>query len=243
MTKYRYRWRVWGIAIATCLFIFIALPGGAQNPEIPLPPRQNHPLPPLLDQWQINSEAGDYFENIQPTAAGYLLWSQFPVQVYIDRDATECQERFRDWLNAILAAVDAWDDYFPLKVISRPENANIIWQCQRPTPRVRRDRDTLIIPVARNAEARYQIYADPPESGLLGHRIWIQLSPHQSAADTQATARHELGHGLGIWGHSPVETDVMYETQTRQNPAISERDLNTLKRIYQQPTRLGHQKN
>lgn len=237
MAKYRYQLQNWVWAIA--ILLFIALPGGGQTAPIPLPDSQTYPLPPLLAQWQIDPEVGDYFDQIQPTPAGYLLWTQFPVQVYLDPDASQCQHRFSDWSKAILAAVDAWDDYFPLKVISRPENANIVWQCQRPTPRIRRDRDSLIIPTARNAEARYQIYPDASEQ--LQHRIWIQLSPHQSQADTEATARHELGHGLGIWGHSPVETDVMYDTQTRQNPQISARDLNTLKRLYQQqPTRLGH---
>jgi predicted Zn-dependent protease len=54
-----------------------------------------------------------------------------------------------------------------------------------------------------------------------------------------AAARHEFGHALGIWGHSLEETDVMYYSQVGEPPSISARDINTLKRIYQQPTRLG----
>ncbi|MEC4865697.1 MAG: peptidase [Jaaginema sp. PMC 1078.18] len=203
---------------------------------LPLPPQQTHSLPPLLNQWQVNPQAGDYFDQIQPTPAGYLIWSQFPVKVYLDPDVTQCQNRFSEWSEAILAAIAAWDDYFPLQVTQSPENANIIWQCQRPPLQVRRDRDSLHIPIARNAEARYHFYTTPNAPDILQHRIWIQLSPHQSNSDTQATARHELGHGLGIWGHSPLETDVMYDSQTRQNPVISPRDWNTLQRLYQQPS-------
>ena len=50
---------------------------------------------------------------------------------------------------------------------------------------------------------------------------------------------HEIGHALGIWGHSPEVTDALYFAQVRQPPLISARDVNTRKRVYAQPTRLG----
>lgn len=50
------------------------------------------------------------------------------------------------------------------------------------------------------------------------------------------TAVHELGHAFGIWGHSPKETDIMYDSSTAnsQNSVkkLSERDINTLKLLY-----------
>jgi predicted Zn-dependent protease len=54
-----------------------------------------------------------------------------------------------------------------------------------------------------------------------------------------SAARHEFGHALGIWGHSPQPEDVMYYSQVQSPPNISPRDINTLKKIYQQTTRLG----
>jgi len=44
---------------------------------------------------------------------------------------------------------------------------------------------------------------------------------------------------LGIWGHSLLQTDIMYFSQVRKPPFISIRDVNTLKRVYEQPTSLG----
>jgi hypothetical protein len=48
-----------------------------------------------------------------------------------------------------------------------------------------------------------------------------------------------LGHALGLWGHSRDRRDVMYEAAVAQPAHLSIRDLNTLVKVYEQPTRLG----
>ncbi|WP_421656222.1 hypothetical protein [Leptothermofonsia sp. ETS-13] len=49
-----------------------------------LPPLQAHPLPPSLEKWQDRQNAGDYFDQIKPVDVGYLIWSKFPVTVFIE---------------------------------------------------------------------------------------------------------------------------------------------------------------
>jgi predicted Zn-dependent protease len=224
-------------------------PLSAQNNFLPQP----HQLPETLQQWQDSS--GDYFSEIDPIeSVGYLIWSKFPVTVYIQTPTEEQLETFegkslQTWVNFVSQAVAEWSVYFPLKIIDDPETADIaIW---RRRPGLRLSETGEILP-ARSAEASYQLYhISQPKSDnsteelpdnltkKLAHKFTILLSPNQTGSYIQSAAKHELGHALGIWGHSPLETDVMYLAQVRNLPPISPRDINTLQRIYQQPTYLG----
>lgn len=214
-----------------------------------LPSPQVHSLPTTLAQWQDTTGAGDYFSDIKLTPVGYLVWSQFPVKIYVERpkDAAASSasvQRFQQWVEAVLLAVREWSVYLPLEIVTQREKADILILRDRPPLRASLNRETgkFEIPRARSAETRYEFYlhqsTNAPNEILL-QRFTIHLSPHQTVDYTLATARHELGHALGIWGHSPSETDTMYFSQVRNPPQISVRDINTLKRIYQQPTRLG----
>lgn len=234
-----------------------------------LPEPQAHPLPPALAGWQDARNSGDYFDRIKSVSVGYLIWSKFPITVYIeplkstDSSNAFSTQRARDWVRAVENAVQEWNQYLPLQVTQQAEGADIaIW---RSTPPLRLERDTrssrdrdaqssgdrrapgLVLGRARSAETRFDLYASRPASSqpnadqkpTLAHRFTILLRPDQTSQYLEAAARHELGHALGIWGHSPRESDALYFSQVRNPPAISFRDINTLKRIYQQPTRLG----
>ena len=48
----------------------------------------------------------------------------------------------------------------------------------------------------------------------------------------QNVVAHELGHALGILSHSPNSGDLMYLV-TDECSRISQRDLNTLKKLYE----------
>ncbi len=196
----------------------------------------SHPLPPTLTQWHDTTDSGDYFSQVKPTKVGYLVWSQFPIKVYVERPTVESQTQ--KWVDAVLQAVREWSVYLPLVVVEQQETADItIWRSLPPL----RISPNGSLPRVRAAETRYHLYIEHSSTtqDVLSHRCTIWLSPNQAALYTQATARHEIGHALGIWGHSPVPTDALYFSQVRNPPLISPRDLNTLKRIYEQPTDLG----
>ena len=250
----QFRWRKSRLKLLTVALLAVVLlqgwlPVRAQElPRLDISPRpaegapaaQVHALPPSLAQWPIN-DAGDYFEQITPTAAGYLVWSRFPVRVFIEPIASEAEQSTRiNWVTAVQQAVQEWNQYLPLTPVDRPEIADIaIWR--RTPPLQFAPGHSAELGRVRSAETRYEIGIDRPPNAaaVLTHRFQIWLRPDQTSAYIQAAARHELGHALGIWGHSSASTDALYFSQVRNPPGISARDINTLQKIYQQPTRLG----
>lgn len=207
--------------------------------SVSLPSPQSHPLPPSLAQWEVKADVGDYFSEIEASPLGYLVWSDFPVKVYLDVSVSgENNQGIASWTEAVMKSVREWDVYLPMEPVAARSVANIIIARSRPPLNTTRNPETGMIEFsrARNARTRYKFGLHNQQ---LIHQMIIEISPHQSRLHTEATARHEIGHALGIWGHSPNPKDALYFSQVRDSPKISPRDLNTLKKIYQQPTRLG----
>jgi predicted Zn-dependent protease len=211
-----------------------------------LPPLKTHSLPSFLATWEDREHQGDYFEQIKTTPLGYLIWSEFPLKVYLEKPLnnqhhTADEVRFHQWVEAVKKAVAEWNVYLPLLEVENPQLADLLIKRSLPSREFKLNRETgkYDIPRASTAQTNYEFYLKPGNPAILAHRMKVKVSPNLSQLSTLAATRHELGHALGIWGHSNQETDALYFSQVSNPSAISSRDLNTLKKIYQQPTRLG----
>ena len=185
------------------------------------------PIPKNLVHWQPSQPQDHYFQRIPQLPLGYLIWSDRPVSIYVGPSHFTDQSRKQAWEDGVQGAIADWQLYFPLELSEDP-NANIVIEQVRP----QRTSNGRI----RSAQATPKVYC---AGDRLTHRFTIQISPSQTSRYIQAATRHELGHALGIWGHSENPQDVMYKAQVSQPPEISARDIQTLKKIYEQPTLLG----
>ncbi|NJR69175.1 MAG: peptidase [Synechococcales cyanobacterium CRU_2_2] len=178
----------------------------------------------------------DYFDAIQPSPQGYLIWPQRPIQVYVEPIAavnSAAAQQSRRWVDAVNGAIADWSPQIALSLTPDRDQANI---------RVLRSAPPLQWPPsgsrARHAETRFQIFWRVNDVGkrCFWHQQTVFLGDRQGPELLRGTARHELGHALGLWGHSPDPRDALYAAQVGIPPQVSDRDINTLKRLYQQPT-------
>ncbi len=242
---YRIKYKILFLILGFILFLSVSNLNLVKA-ESSLPVPQVHPLPEKLRNWEIENSIGDYFEQIKSTPVGYLIWSQFPLQIYIEKPpetdlSIASVRRFWQWVATMKIAVTEWNEYLPIIEIENEELADIIIKRSQPDlkPKFNSETGLFDFPPATTAETKYKFYLSEDSPPLLLHKMTIIVSPNLADESLLAAIRHELGHALGIWGHSNLPTDALYFSQVRNSPCISVRDINTLKKIYQQPTRLG----
>jgi predicted Zn-dependent protease len=224
---------VGGIGLAVVLGAVLSgmQPLNAQPQSITM--ARTYPLPAPLANLPDRPDCGNYLAQLNVPKVGALIWTQFPVTVLIDRGDSQAP-REAVWLAAVHEAIRDWQVYLPIVVVDDPA-ANITIR-RRSVP-LRRDPQTGQTGRARLAETQFTIFASADQRVV--HRMTIDLNPNQADAALLSGARHELGHALGLWGHSDQATDVMYFSQVAQPSGISCRDVNTLKQVYQSATHLG----
>jgi predicted Zn-dependent protease len=232
------------VVIVICLIIAISHQAVYSQPQdaYNLPPLKVHALPSSLATWKPNNQ-GDYFQQIKSTPLGYLVWSKFPLKVYVDSitpENTAANQRFQQWTVTAKKAIAEWNVYLPLQETAEKDRADILILRSQAERAVKLNPDTGLydIPRAIAAQTNYQFYLTKNPKAI-AMRMTMQISPNFTGVSLLATIRHELGHALGIWGHSPESADALFFSQVSNPPPISERDINTLRKIYQQPTRLG----
>lgn len=183
-------------------------------------------LPPGLVSYRYDAAAGDFLDRIWHNEQGeYVRWTTYPVHIYI-------QPNNAQWMLQVQQAVRQWTAYVPLEIVEDVSQAEITvervpWQ----------------VSYSGKAKASFEI----TETGQLHHWVHIRIYRYLSLPEVGVVALHEIGHALGLWGHSLSPADLMFggdaaATEPSWKPdfrRIGSRDLNTLKRLYEQPSVLG----
>lgn len=176
----------------------------------------------------------DYLDDI--TEGGRLVrWSlsKMPIKIYIESAPQGIRNFQPGFISQIRRAMDVWTgvlnhqlSYMP---VNDPNKADIRvrWTNTIDTRGHSGDGGTaytagLMIPHLRNDQIEYM------EVKIA--TFDIQGKP-QNSETIYAVAIHELGHSLGLLGHSDNPNDIMFaENQHVISP--SKRDLNTIRRLY-----------
>jgi tetratricopeptide (TPR) repeat protein len=172
----------------------------------------------------------------EATAIGAARWrtDDMPLKVYITSGAgikeyrneylAIIKQSFADWAAASAGKLS-------IEYSSNPDDASIIctWV----------DDPKQVINPAEGGQA----VVTPDTNGILG-RTKIKIltqNPGLSEKITEGTVRHiclhEIGHALGLLGHSSQPTDIMFAAVNfaAPQPGLSDRDKNTLLKLYDAP--------
>jgi predicted Zn-dependent protease len=181
----------------------------------------------IIQGMPAHPKAGDYLSLIRTMGPGiYPHWSTYPVRIHLPQDCPDT------WRKELESGVESWSKSVPLSIVASSESSDIevIW-VNHLVPR--------LLGIARvivtDGKMRSQIF-------LLRPTFYLREVPERALAQV---FMHELGHALGLAGHSDTKSDIMYPIEITpdgkttfapsRNALISPRDVNTLKQVYSSP--------
>jgi TonB family protein len=207
-----------------------------KHPAVPITKAMHEALEvDLAEQHQVTApDDSDYFAYV--TRAATVKWAKekFPLKVYVPTDdegqkiggydnsfGEALRDSFRIWQKQS-------NNLLSFTMVKTPEQADI--ECDWVS-----DPAVLSNP-CEGGDARVKY--DAGHGGLQHVRIVMSTmapgTPHLSNNDVKRTALQEIGHSVGLLGHSPMADDVLFCALPLpdKDVVLSERDKKTLAHLY-----------
>ncbi len=169
--------------------------------------------------------------DIEFGGSGVVRWrtSDFPLLVYIPALPAEVVEPERTWITSnVTAAVDAWDSIIP----------DIADVADITTDQAQADLEIHWRPDFGTSPFGRVIWTFGGSTALMhGMELGYKKELHgieANYADYYDNMSHELGHVLGIMGHSGVDTDLMCPGGNSFTRTLTGRDEEALRWLYRQ---------
>jgi predicted Zn-dependent protease len=180
--------------------------------------------PPDITYPPVNA---DYFAAIKHFPGDTVArWSNFPVRVHLPVDSPE------SWRRSLDSGVNRWKLIMPVKVVTaiEPADIDVIW-VNHLSPQYLGVTKLMIAPGTMQVQIQ-----------MLRPTFYLPEIPER---ELQNAFLHELGHGLGIFGHSDSKEDLMAPAEIVSGGkgkgsvihfgTLNDRDIKTLKHIYGMP--------
>ncbi len=182
----------------------------------------------------LRTDGDDYLDEV--TDNGRLIrWSvtKLPLKLYIERSPVGVRNFQPSFINNIRKAMDVWvkalDNRITYVMVDSPEEADIrvYWVNTLDTRGQHTETGTtfhagITVPEIRDEQLKNM------EIKMATFDI---AGKPQSPQNILAVAIHEMGHAMGLLGHSEDIRDIMY-AQNQLSFEPSTRDLNTIRRLY-----------
>ncbi|MBK8189238.1 MAG: tetratricopeptide repeat protein [Vampirovibrionales bacterium] len=213
----------------------------AYETYLKLSPNPDPPIRAIVDNYRKNRALGlasaDYYTALDVRDEGrHVFWGKpgEPVRFYVEITAPQLAQ----FVPLIHEGMRSWEQATSGRIrfaeVGDPMQANLI---------VRMIRGPMAHPTMEVGHTEFTVNSRPWEREERSRTVTITLKlgdAHDDAlpwADRQESARrfalHELGHAIGLWGHSPDPGDVMYT-----HPIVSQlsaRDIATIRKVYALP--------
>ena len=199
-----------------------ALPKGATNsPEVQ----------GVVDTIPYDSKAGDYFSAIKKFDNDTVArWTSFPVTIKLPLESPE------SWRKNLQVGIAEWNRYLPVQAVdgSGSTDIEVSW-VNHLLPGVL---GITRLTTPKKGNMHVEIF-------LLRPTFYVQDIPEHAV---QVVFLHELGHAIGIFGHSSAPDDLMCTVElspamkgkpSSKALSVEPKDLNTLKRVYDAPALPG----
>lgn len=204
------------------------------------------PPPEMLSPSHYNPKDNDYFAGVAGRSPGGR-WTRWPVRVFLSHPPA-------DWQEPVHTALEDWGRVCPLQQVDKAQEADVTVKWG-PV-------DNPLEPTGSTEETEESTMKGETVVVRRQHVVMTLDNSHRlSSAEMLSAALHQFGHALGIRGHSGRISDVMFPQsqhvyseqkglespdQSRHAPSgvldrsitvtkISQRDINTLIRLYNSP--------
>jgi predicted Zn-dependent protease len=160
-------------------------------------------------------DEGTYLSDIS-----VVKWSKMPLKVYIQSGKynASAKNAFIEWQNKTKGNV-------MFVFVDKPNEAQITVYFKSDISQTSLGDALGVTKVAFNANKTLQ-------RAQIDIKSVTQSGAEQSLKQVYSVTLHEVGHALGIRGHSRNPYDVMYESDDNYRNILSNRDINTIKAIY-----------